>query len=109
MANKKSALKRVQIGERNRLRNRSYKSAVKTLTKKFFAAVDHCVADPSPEGMEEVKAALAVAYSKIDKAVKRGVLHPNNGARKKSHLARAYKQCEGASETTTVVPQAAVS
>jgi small subunit ribosomal protein S20 len=37
---------------------------------------------------------MSAAYSKIDKAVKRGVLHVNNGARKKSQLSRALKQAE---------------
>jgi small subunit ribosomal protein S20 len=34
---------------------------------------------------------MSEAYSKIDKAVKAGVLHANNGARKKSSLARKHK------------------
>ncbi|MGL5510805.1 MAG: 30S ribosomal protein S20, partial [Microcoleaceae cyanobacterium] len=38
MANIKSAAKRAEIAERNRLRNKSYKSAVKTLMKKYFDA-----------------------------------------------------------------------
>lgn len=94
MANIKSALKRAQVAERNRLRNRSYKSAVKTLMKRFFAAVDHHLAQPTPEAMLDVQHHLDAAYSKIDKAVKCGILHPNNGARKKSRLARFYKRCE---------------
>lgn len=94
MANIKSAIKRVQIAERNRLRNKSYKSAVKTLMKKCFTAVNNYAADPSPELMQEVQQSMASAYSKIDKAVKRGALHPNTGARKKSRLARALKQYE---------------
>lgn len=92
MANTKSAIKRVQIAERNRLRNKAYKSAVKTLMKKYFAAVDKYAANPSPEAQAEVNTQMAEAYSKIDKAVKRGVLHPNNGARKKSRLAKRLKQ-----------------
>lgn len=91
MANIKSAIKRVKIAERNRLRNKTYKSAVKTLTKKYLAAVETYAANPSPELMQEVQSRMAAAYSKIDKAVKRGVLHPNNGARKKSSLAKALK------------------
>ncbi|CCH67286.1 SSU ribosomal protein S20p [Richelia intracellularis HH01] len=35
---------------------------------------------------------MSKTYSKIDKAVKRGVLHINNGARKKSRLAKQLKQ-----------------
>lgn len=91
MANSKSALKRAQIGERNRLRNKAYKSAVRTLMKKYFTAVDAHVANPTPESQQIVEARMSEAYSKIDKAVKRGVLHPNNGARKKSRLAQKLK------------------
>jgi len=94
VANIKSAIKRVQIAERNRLRNKSYKSAVKTLMKKYFAAVDTYAADPSPDSRQEVQQRLAAAYSKIDRAVKRGALHSNNGARKKSRLMKALKKAE---------------
>lgn len=91
MANIKSAIKRVEIAERNRLRNKSYKSAVKTLIKRYLDAVNQYAANPSPESQQEVQQRMSAAYSKIDKAVKRGVLHPNNGARKKARLARALK------------------
>jgi small subunit ribosomal protein S20 len=91
VANSKSALKRAQIAERNRLRNKSYKSAVRTLMKNYFAALTTYAANPSPEQEQEVQSRMSDAYSKIDKAVKRGVLHPNNGARKKSRLAQKLK------------------
>lgn len=91
MANIKSAIKRVQIAERNRLHNKSYKSAVKTLMKRYLTAVSEYAANPSPELEKQVSDRLAAAYSKIDKAVKRGVIHPNNGARKKSRLAKVLK------------------
>jgi small subunit ribosomal protein S20 len=35
MANNKSAEKRIEVNERNRLQNRFYKSSVRTLTKNF--------------------------------------------------------------------------
>lgn len=92
MANIKSAIKRVEVAERNRLRNKSYKSAVKTLMKNYLTAVNSYAANPSPELMQEVQTRMSAAYSKIDKAVKRGVLHPNNGARKKSRLASVLKR-----------------
>ncbi|MBD2362886.1 MULTISPECIES: 30S ribosomal protein S20 [unclassified Anabaena] len=91
MANTKSALKRAQIAERNRLRNKNYKSSAKTLMKKYLNAVDIYAANPTPELKQEVETRLSEAYSKIDKAVKTGVLHPNNGARKKSRLAKKLK------------------
>lgn len=95
MANIKSAIKRIQIAERNRLHNKSYKSAVKTLTKRYITAVSAYTANPSPEALQEVQQRMSAAYSKIDKAVKRGVIHPNNGARRKSHIARILKAAEG--------------
>ncbi len=91
MANSKSALKRAQIAERNRLRNKAYKSAVKTLTKKYLAAVENYASNPTPELKTEALSRLSDAYSKIDRSVKRGVLHSNNGARKKSRLAKKLK------------------
>jgi small subunit ribosomal protein S20 len=91
VANTKSALKRAQIAERNRLRNKNYKSSAKTLMKKYLNAVAVYAANPTPELKQEVDARLSEAFSKIDKAVKRGVLHPNNGARKKSRLAKKLK------------------
>jgi small subunit ribosomal protein S20 len=91
VANTKSALKRAEIAERNRLRNKAYKSAVKTLMKKYISAVDVHTANPTPESKQVVESRLSEAFSKIDKAVKRGVLHPNNGARKKSKLAHRLK------------------
>lgn len=100
MANIKSALKRIQIAERNRLHNRSYKSAVKTLTKSYLAALETYQANPSDEALEAVKASMAAVYSKIDKAVKRGVLHRNTGARKKSRIARAFKATESKEPVT---------
>jgi small subunit ribosomal protein S20 len=92
VANSKSALKRIHIAERNRVRNKTYKSAVKTLMKKYFAAVDEYAQQKTPESLEEVRSRMSEAYSKIDKAVKRGVLHSNNGARKKSRLAARLKK-----------------
>lgn len=97
MANIKSAIKRIEIAERNRLHNKAYKSAVKTLMKRYFAAVGAYGANPSTESMQEVERCMSEAHSKIDKAVKRGVLHPNNGARKKARLSKALKAQTAAS------------
>ncbi|RMF23270.1 MAG: 30S ribosomal protein S20 [Cyanobacteria bacterium J083] len=96
MANSKSAIKRIKVAERNRLRNKAYKSAVKTLMKKYFQAVELYSQEPTPEALEGVKASMSAAYSKIDKAVKRGVFHRNNGARKKARLDKALKKVTAA-------------
>jgi small subunit ribosomal protein S20 len=96
VANSKSAIKRIRTAERNRLRNKMYKSSLKTLTKKYFSAVEAYTAEPTSENMEVVNQAMSEAYSKIDKAVKRKVLHRNNGARKKSRIARVLAQATAA-------------
>lgn len=94
MANIKSAIKRIDIAERNRLRNKAYKSAVKTLIKRYVSAVDGHAANPTPESSQGVQTTLSAAFSKIDKAVKRGVMHPNTAARRKARLARVLKAQE---------------
>ncbi|MFM7885979.1 MAG: 30S ribosomal protein S20 [Pseudanabaena sp.] len=98
MANIKSAKKRIQIAERNRLHNRSYKSAVKTLIKSYLEAVNTYKANPTPEALEAVNVKQSLAYSKIDRAVKRGVLHSNTGARRKAKLAVAYNKVTAAAK-----------
>jgi small subunit ribosomal protein S20 len=92
VANIKSAIKRINITERNRLRNKFYRSASRTLIKRYFTALDAYAANPTPEAQQEVEQRISAAYSKIDKAVKRGVLHSNTGARRKARLAKALKE-----------------
>ena len=86
MANNKSAKKRIQIAERNRLVNKSYKSTVKTLTKKTLENCEKYKKDPNKDNENLVKTSLNKAFSLIDKAVKKNVIHKNNGANKKSKI-----------------------
>jgi small subunit ribosomal protein S20 len=81
MANIHSQKKRILRAERERLENRRYTTKIKTYFRRLEAAVaagDDAAADT--EHHELVRT--------IDKAVKRGALHKNNGARKKSRAAR---------------------
>lgn len=96
MANTKSAIKRIRVAERNRLRNKAYKSAVKTLTKRYQESLETLASNPSEENSKLAQERMSAAVSKIDKAVKRGVLHRNAGARRKSRLARDFKVASGA-------------
>ena len=86
MANNKSAKKRIQIAERNRLINKFYKSTVKTLTKKTLANCEKYKKEPNDDNKNLVKISLDKTFSLIDKAVKKNVLHKNNGANKKSKI-----------------------
>jgi small subunit ribosomal protein S20 len=81
MANIPSQKKRINRAARERLENRRYVSRIKTYFRRLERAVtdgDDATADT--EHRELVKT--------IDKAVKRGALHRNTGARKKSRAAR---------------------
>ncbi len=80
MPNIKSAKKRVLVSERNRLRNKTWKSAVRTVRNNVADAVKSTSAKDATE-------ALSHAYEVIDKAVAKGVLHKNAAARRKSRLA----------------------
>ena len=91
MANNKSAKKRIQIAERNRLTNKSYKSTVRTLTKKTLENCEKYKKDPNEDNKNLVKVSLNKAFSIIDKAVKKNVLHKNNGANKKSKINKLVK------------------
>ena len=91
MANNKSAKKRIQIAERNRLVNKSYKSTVRTLTKKTLINCEKYKIDPSSDNKDLVNTSLNQAFSLIDKAVKKNVLHKNNGANKKSRINKLVK------------------
>tara|TARA_B100000700_G_scaffold229174_1_gene253315 strand:+ start:101 stop:403 length:303 start_codon:yes stop_codon:yes gene_type:complete len=91
VANKKSSEKRIQIAERNRQQNKTYRSAMRTLMKNCFAACLSYEKTPSEETKSAVQLSFNSAFSKIDKAVKRGVLHKNSGANQKSRLSNAVK------------------
>ncbi len=91
MANNKSAKKRIQIAERNRLMNKSYKSTVRTLTKKTLENCEKYKNDPNEDNKNLVKTSLNKAFSLIDKAVKKNVLHKNNGANRKSRISNLVK------------------
>ncbi len=81
MANIHSQKKRILRSERERLENRRYTSAVKT----YFRRLEAAVRDGDEQRAAEEHKLL---QSTIDKAVKRGAMHKNTGARKKGRAAR---------------------
>ena len=91
MANNKSARKRIEITERNRLRNRFYNSSVRTLIKKFFKELELYNISKKPEEKENLKKTLNSVYSLIDKGTKKNVFHKNNATKKKARLASYLK------------------
>jgi len=92
VANTNSAKKRIQVAERNRLENKNYRSTVRTLMKRCFAACGTFDKEPGDEAKADLRKTFNAAFSKIDKAVKKGVLHRNNGANQKARLSFALKK-----------------
>ena len=81
MANIHSQKKRILRAERERLENRRYTSRIKT----YFHRLERAVAAGEDQAADDEHRELVRT---IDKAVKRGALHRNTGARKKSRAAR---------------------
>ena len=80
MANIHSQKKRILRAERERLENRRYTSTIKTYFRRLEAAI---AAGDDAIAADEHRTLVRT----IDKAVKRGALHRNSGARKKSRAA----------------------
>jgi small subunit ribosomal protein S20 len=81
MANIASQKKRIQRTQREWLENRRLTSSVKTHFRRLEQAAQSGDTDTVAEEHRQL-------VSRIDKAVQKGALHANNGARKKSRAAR---------------------
>ena len=84
MANTRSAAKQARASLRRQANNKSTKSRLHTLERKFLAAVAAKKADEASAVYRELSAAL-------DKAAKTRVIHRNNASRKKSRLSARLK------------------
>jgi small subunit ribosomal protein S20 len=84
MANIHSQKKRILRAERERLENRNYTSKIKT----YFRRLESAVAEADDDRADTEHKTLVQT---IDKAVKRGALHRNTGARKKSRASRVRR------------------
>ncbi|RMG05543.1 MAG: 30S ribosomal protein S20 [Nitrospirae bacterium] len=78
-----SALKRVRQSRKRALRNREWKSRIKTMVKK----VDASIASGDREAAEAV---LKETIRVIDKAASKGVIHSNTASRKISRLTKRF-------------------
>ncbi|HEY8285006.1 MAG TPA: 30S ribosomal protein S20 [Chloroflexota bacterium] len=81
MPNIKSAIKRVKVAEKKRVRNRAVKSSVRTFVKN----AEKSITLPS-SGVEATQESVARALKALDSAASKGILHKNNAARRKSRL-----------------------
>jgi small subunit ribosomal protein S20 len=83
----KSAQRQVRVTERKRLKNKSITSQCKTnitrAEKLIFSGE-----------LKAAKEAVAEAITSLDKAAEKGVIHPNNAARRKSRLMKKLNQAQ---------------
>lgn len=83
MPNIKSAERRMKVEAKANLRNRIVKSELKTIAKKFHAAV--------AAGKQEAAAGLYKEYTgALDKAALKGAIHKNAANRKKAQITKAF-------------------
>jgi small subunit ribosomal protein S20 len=92
VANLKASKKAIRQSEKRRERNQAVRSAIKTFVKKTRVAIQ--------SGTEEAPSLLQATASLVDKAAKRGVIHKNAAARRKSRLARRMNAARNAASPT---------
>ena len=89
MPNTKSAEKQVRVSRKQQLRNKPARSQAKTKITRAEKLIAAGETDPAKE-------AVTAAVSSLDKAAKKGILHPNNAARRKSRLMKKLSQAQSA-------------
>lgn len=79
MANHKSAIKRIRQNAKRRVYNRVFRTRTRSFVKKARESIQ---GNDVAQAVEATRAAI----QDLDKAASRGVIHPNNAARRKSRL-----------------------
>ena len=87
MPKSKSAEKAARAARRKQLRNKSVKSATKTHVSRAEKLISSKEREPAQD-------AVATAISALDRAAKKGVIHPNTAARRKSRLMKKLNQAK---------------
>lgn len=86
----KSAQKQVRVAERKQLRNKSIRSECKTNISRAEGLIF------SGE-LEAAQEAVSAAIRSLDKAAEKGIIHPNNAARRKSRLMKKLNEAQSSS------------
>jgi small subunit ribosomal protein S20 len=85
----KSAEKQMRSSERKRLRNQPIRSQCKTNITKAERLI-------FTGDLDQAQKAVVIAISSLDKAAEKGILHPNNAARRKSRLMKKLNDAKAA-------------
>ncbi len=97
MPNTRSARKQVRVTQRRRLRNKSIQSLCKTNITKAERLIF------SGE-LESAQEAVVAAIGSLDRAAEKGVIHPNNAARRKSRLMKKLNEARTSSSAEGSTP-----
>ncbi len=93
----KSAQKEMRKAGRRRLRNKAYRSLCKTNIIK----AESLTFSGKPETAREV---VVAAISSLDKAAEKGIIHPNNAARRKSRLMQKLNEAQASPSVKESTP-----
>ena len=91
MANTKSAQKAIKVQAKQTARNKPVRSSMRTAITK----ARHLTKE---QDMDAAKAAVKEASISLDKAAKKGLIHPNNASRRKSRLAKGLNAAQKAKD-----------
>jgi len=91
LANTRSAMKATRVQAKKTARNKPVRSYAKTSVTNARTLIDE-------KNMDAAGAAVREASSALDKAAKKGVIHPNNAARRKSRLAKSLNAAQKAKD-----------
>ena len=83
----KSAQKQMRVAEKRQLHNKS----IRTLCKTRITKAERLIFSGE---LESAQAAVVTAISALDKAAKKGVIHPNNAARRKARLMKKLNEAQ---------------
>jgi small subunit ribosomal protein S20 len=89
LANTKSAMKNIRKNRRRAEHNRAIRTRARSAVRKAVALID-------AGQQEEAHEAVQAAYSALDKAATKGVIHKNNAARRKARLMHRFNTLFGA-------------
>ena len=79
MAHRRSSIKKIRIDKRRRAVNLQVISELKTITRKVSELL-------AAKNASEASKQSRILFSKLDKAVKKGVMHKNRASRRKSRI-----------------------
>jgi len=90
----KSAIKEMRVAGRRQTQNKS----IRTLCKTNITKAEKLIISGELEAAQQ---AVVTAASTLDRAAEKGVIHPNNAARRKSRLMNKVNEARASSKETT--------